>query len=365
LTFAADLVTWYKANHRQMPWRETRDPYAIWVSEIMLQQTQVRTVIDYYNRFLTKYPDVASLAAAHIDDVLKSWEGLGYYTRGRNLHAAAQKIVADHAGVFPASIEDVIALPGIGRSTAGAILTFGAEQRHPLLDGNVKRVLSRIADIADPVEKPATIEKMWLLSAQLLDEAEEPYYYNQAIMELGATMCLPKAPRCLICPVQSHCVASQKGTQMERPVKGVKKAPLPHLQIGVGVVWKDEQILIQQRPKEGLLGGLWEFPGGKQEEGESIEETVTRELREELAIEVSIRSKIKVVKHTYTHLKITMHAYHCDWVSGEPTPAYEQAWKWVSPDELTLYAFPKANKTVLEALLVEWEELKSAEKIPV
>ena len=365
MTFASDLVAWYKANHRPMPWRDTRDPYAIWVSEIMLQQTQVKTVIDYYHRFLARYPDIDSLANADIDDVLKLWEGLGYYTRGRNLHAAAKKIADLHGGRFPETLEEVVALPGIGRSTAGAILTFGSAQRHPLLDGNVKRVLSRIADIAEPVEKPATIETMWMLSTELLAESEEPYYYNQAIMELGATLCLPKVPRCLICPVKAHCVASQKGTQMERPVKGVKKAPLPHLQIGVGVVWHKDKVLIQQRPNEGLLGGLWEFPGGKQEAGETIEETVTRELREELSIQVVLKDKIKVVKHTYTHLKITMHAYHCDWLSGEPIPAYEQKWKWVLPNDLPLYAFPKANKTVLEAILIEWNEGKKSVELPV
>jgi A/G-specific adenine glycosylase len=352
--FAAALTDWYITSHRSLPWRNTRDPYAVWVSEVMLQQTQVRTVIDYYQRFLQRYPSIEVLAAAPIDDVLKLWEGLGYYARGRNLHAAAQQIVKHHGGCFPLSIEAVEALPGIGRSTAGAILTFGAAQRHPLLDGNVKRVLSRVANIADPVEQPQTLRTLWSLSEKLLSGAEDPYSYNQAIMELGATLCLPKEPRCLLCPIQNFCTAYSAGTQNERPVKGPKKPPNPHLMIAVGVVWKGDEILIQQRPTEGLLGGLWEFPGGKQESGESLEETVRREMQEELAITVTVGPKIAKVKHAYSHFKITLHAYHCRYESGDPTPADGQLWHWVPPEGILDYAFPKANKTVLTLILEEW-----------
>lgn len=351
--FANTLSGWYKIDHRQLPWRESCDPYAIWLSEIMLQQTQVKTVLDYYRRFLEKYPTIQSLAAAPPDDVLKLWEGLGYYTRCRNLQKAAQIMVEKHNGQFPQTIEEAEALPGIGRSTAGAILTFAYDQKHPLLDGNVKRVLSRVYDLDQDIQRSATIKALWQASEELLSDSDEPHLYNQAIMELGATVCLPQNPRCLLCPVKAFCEAHAQGTQHERPVKAAKKAT-PHHTIAVGVIWKNNQILIQQRPEGGLLGGLWEFPGGKQEADEALTQTVLREIQEELEIEVSVDTRITTVKHAYTHFKITLHAYHCQYVSGTPTPKACQDWRWVNPDELEIYAFPKANKVVLEALQKEW-----------
>jgi A/G-specific adenine glycosylase len=353
--FAAALTAWYQVNHRDLPWRNTRDAYHIWLSETMLQQTQVKTVIDYYHRFLDRYPTIQALADAPADDVLKRWEGLGYYARCRNLHKAAKHMVEHHQGQFPKTLEEAQALSGIGRSTAGAILTFAYGQKHPLLDGNVKRVLSRVFDIDADIQQTATVTRMWQLSEALLSETDDPYSYNQAIMELGATVCLPKNPRCLLCPVKSFCTAAERGTQHQRPVKGGKKVS-PHYDIGVGVIWKDGQVLIQQRPAEGLLGGLWEFPGGKQEAGEALPETVSREIEEELGIAVHVREPITTVKHAYTHFKITLHAFHCDYLDGTPKPKACQTWRWVNPDQLSNYAFPKANKTVLEKVVAEWQE---------
>ncbi len=358
-TFADQLVSWYLNDHRDLPWRNTHDAYTIWLSEVMLQQTQVRTVIDYYHRFLAQYPTIQDLAAAPIDDVLKLWEGLGYYARCRNLHKAAQIIAEQYKGRFPDTLEAVEALPGIGRSTAGAILTFAYGQKHPLLDGNVKRVLSRIEDVAEDIQQTNVINQLWKTSETLLSETTDPYSYNQAIMELGATLCLPQNPRCLLCPVQTHCKAFAKGTQHERPVKAAKKST-PHYNIAVGIIWKDSQVLIQQRPAEGLLGGLWEFPGGKQEPDEDLKETVRREIEEELEIEVTVDEPIITVKHAYSHFKITLHAFHCTYKGGAPQPKACQAWQWVSPDELPKYAFPKANKTVLEEVVKEWKKANSS-----
>lgn len=355
-TFAAALTGWYAQAHRDLPWRRTRDPYHVWLSEIMLQQTQVNTVLDYYRRFLERFPTVQDLAAAPLDDVLKLWEGLGYYARCRNLHKAA-RMVAERGGGFPDTLEGMEKLPGVGKSTAGAILTFGFGQRHPLLDGNVKRVLSRVFDIdADPAQS-AVQKSMWAHSAALLAEAEDPYSYNQAIMELGAVLCLPQNPRCLLCPVQAHCRAFAAGTQHARPVKPARKST-PHHVIAVGVIMDEsgERVLIQQRPEEGLLGGLWEFPGGKQEPGETLEATVQREIREELGLDVAVAEKICVVKHAYTHFRITLHAFYCRYRGGEPQCGAAQQWRWVSPQELTHYAFPKANKTVLEAVVSGWSK---------
>lgn len=347
---ASVLVAWYQGTHRDLPWRNTSNPYHIWLSEIMLQQTQVKTVLDYYRRFLERYPSIEALAASSQDDVLKMWEGLGYYARCRNLHKAAQHIVAEYDGKFPDFIEDVEALPGIGRSTAGAILTFAYGQKHPLLDGNVKRVLSRVFDIQDDIQQNRTIKQMWLQSEGLLAYADDAYSYNQAIMELGATVCTPQNPRCLLCPVQEFCDAQVAGTQHERPVKA-GKAPIPHQNIGIGVIWKDGQVLVQQRPNEGLLGGLWEFPGGKQEPNESIVETVSREIQEELGLDVQVKELITTVNHAYSHFKITLHAYHCEYVSGTAEPKASQECRWVDLAELSKFAFPKANKVILELLL--------------
>ncbi|MBX2859691.1 MAG: A/G-specific adenine glycosylase [Vampirovibrio sp.] len=348
--FADELVTWYIANHRDLPWRDTKNPYHIWLSEIMLQQTQVATVIPYYHRFLDLFPTIQDLAAAPQDQVLKAWEGLGYYARCRNLYKAAQQIVSEHKGVFPKVFEDVHALCGIGRSTAGAIVTFAFDDPHPLMDGNVKRVLCRLYNISEDPGLPTVQTTLWEYSEALLTQTDDAYSYNQAIMELGATLCTTKNPKCLVCPVQSHCSGFAAGTQHELPTKPPKKQT-PHLTIGVGVIWHNHKILIQQRPEEGLLGGLWEFPGGKQEADESLEETVAREIKEELGIDVEVQEKIMAVKHAYTHFKITLHAYHCKHKSGKPVSAQKQPWQWVPLEEIPNYAFPKANKKVLEHLL--------------
>jgi A/G-specific adenine glycosylase len=347
--FADALIDWYTHSHRDLPWRTTRDPYHIWLSEIMLQQTQVATVLPYYARFLTQFPTLQALAEAPAAEVLKAWEGLGYYARARNLQAAAQRIMAEHGGRFPDTLAAVEKLPGIGKSTAGAILTFAYGQRHPILDGNVKRVMARLYDIAeDPADK-AVSKQMWGYSEALLAEASDPFSFNQAIMELGATCCTPQTPTCLLCPVRQFCDAQAQGTQLERPKKPEKKV-LPHHTIAVGVIWHEGKILIQRRPEKGLLGGLWEFPGGKREPDESLEETVRREIAEELGIKVTVGSAITTVKHAYTHFKITLHAYHCFYVEGTPQPKAADAWQWAAPADLRQFAFPKANIKVLEVL---------------
>ncbi len=351
--FADALETWYRAHGRDLPWRRTRDPYAIWISEIMLQQTRVETVKDYYTRFLARWPTASELAAAEITDLMKVWEGLGYYARCRNLHRAARQITEQHGGHFPSTLETAMALPGVGRSTAGAILTFGHGQRHPLLDGNVRRVLTRLYDV-DTLPTVAAVQRdLWSYSESLLAAAAEPWIHNQAMMELGATLCTPKHPNCAGCPVAELCEARAAGTQNERPIRKRRK-PLPHHHIGAGIIrhpHRAREVLIQLRPPKGLLGGLWEFPGGKQEPDETIEQTVRRELAEELGVEVSLGERIATVRHTYSHFKITLHAFLCDLSAGEPRPHVAVECRWVPLSELREYAFPKANRTVLDALL--------------
>ena len=348
--FSAALVDWYQDAHRDLPWRRTRDPYRIWLSEVMLQQTQVETVLPYYERFLARWPTVAALAAAPVSDVMKAWEGLGYYARCRNLHRAAQQMMAEHGGTLPDTFEAVHALPGVGRSTAGAILTFARGQRWPLLDGNVRRVLCRLGDLNDDPRRAEAERTLWGWSQELLDGAADAWSHNQAMMELGARVCTPTSPACPTCPVGAWCAARAAGTQLERPVRTPRR-PLPHHEIGVGVIERDGRVLIQLRPPEGLLGGLWEFPGGKRQEGETLEDTVRREVAEELGLEVAVGARIARVPHTYSHFRITLFAFRCTWVAGQEVPTAATEVRWVRPDELRRFAFPRANRRVLDAML--------------
>ncbi len=337
------LLAWYDANRRDLPWRRTRDPYRIWVAETMLIQTQVETVIPYYDRFLGRFPDVHALASAHLDDVLKLWEGLGYYARARNLHDAARIVVEDHGGRLPADETSLGELPGIGPYTAAALLSIAFGQPSLAVDGNLRRVISRVYDLRHPT--PARLRE---LGAPLLDR-ERPGDLNQGLMDLGSTLCTPRSPRCRECPLESVCLARARGTVEARPARR-RARKRPHHDIAVGVVWRGEQILIAKRRPQGLLGGLWEFPGGKPEPGESLEAAVVREVAEELGIEVTPGRKIASVDHAYSHFEITMHAFHCRYRSGTPRPLGCQEYAWVKPGELDRYAFPAANRRVLERL---------------
>lgn len=347
--FTPALLAWYDAHAAQLPWRESADPYRVWLSEIMLQQTQVETVMPYYMRFLVNYPDIFALAAAPLDDILKLWEGLGYYSRARNLHQTAIRIATDYGGKFPETVEGLLQLSGVGRYTAGAIASIAFGQAAPLLDGNVIRVFARLTDLADDVTQNTVQAKLWQLADEWLP-LERVGDYNQALMELGRTVCKPRQPLCGECPIQAYCAAFANGTQAERPVKK-KKAQTPHYDVAAGIIANDKgQLLIAQRPLEGLLGGLWEFPGGKQEIGETLPECLRRELREELAIEVEVGELFVKVRHAFTHFKITLHAFECRYVGGEPQTLGVLAWAWVVPEALDRYSFGKADRQVIAAL---------------
>lgn len=344
--FAPALLAWYERTAAEMPWRGAGDAYRIWLSEIMLQQTQVETVKPYFARFLTAYPNVGALAAAPLDDVLKLWEGLGYYSRARNLHRAAQIVSAEHGGRFPDSVDALLKLPGIGRYTAGAIASIAYGIRAPVLDGNVIRVFSRLLDLPDDVTLPVTQAKLWDVAEAWLPDTRVGDY-NQALMDLGRLICKPRAPLCGQCPIRDHCLAFQHGTQSERPVKKAKAAT-PHYDVAAGLIWNERgQLLIAQRPLDGLLGGLWEFPGGKQEPGETLPECLQRELREELAIEVEVGDLYMRVRHAFSHFKITLHAFTCRYLGGEPQALGVRAWEWVTPDELDRYSFGKADRQIV------------------
>ncbi len=347
VTLRRSLLAWYCHQGRALPWRQTRDPYAIWVSEIMLQQTQVKTVIPYYHRWLAQFPTLEALAAADLQSVLKAWEGLGYYARARNLHKAAQVIVGDYQGRFPQNLADMLQLSGIGRSTAGGILSAAFEQPVSILDGNVKRVLSRLVALSVPPNQ--VLEDLWQLSDTLLDP-QHPGDFNQALMDLGATVCTRSNPSCLLCPWRSPCQAYNKGIQSQLPMRE-NSTPLPHKRIGVAAIFNDAgQILIDRRPVNGLLGGLWEFPGGKIEVNESVEDCIKREILEEIGIEIEVGEHLITIDHAYTHFRVTLYVHTCRYLSGEPRPIECDEVRWVTLKEIDQFPFPKANTTIIEAL---------------
>ena len=320
----------------------------------MLQQTQVKAVVPYYERFIGAFPTIEALAAAPLDDVLKLWEGLGYYSRARNLHRAARIIMSEHGGELPSDVRSLLKLPGIGRYTAGAIASIAFGRSAPVLDGNVIRVFARVLDLDEDISQSATRERLWRVAAEWLP-ASGAGEYNQALMELGQRICRPRHPHCELCPIRSHCRARSAGTQESRPVRA-KRPPTPHYDVTAGLIRDDrERLLIAQRPLDGLLGGLWEFPGGKVEAGECLAGCLKRELREELAIEVDVNGLFAVVDHGFTHFKITLHAFSCRYRGALPPYDEPQAlgvrdWAWVAEAQLADYSFGKADRLVIAEL---------------
>ncbi|MBM4312969.1 MAG: A/G-specific adenine glycosylase [Deltaproteobacteria bacterium] len=348
LRFHKKLVSWYDKQSRPLPWRETKDPYRIWVSEVMLQQTQVKTVESYYRLFIDRFPSVEDLARAAPDEVMKHWEGLGYYGRARHLHRAAREVVERFDGRVPDTLSDLLSLPGIGRYTAGAILSIAFAKPAAVLDGNVIRVLARIFHITDDVRKTAAHKLLWSLAESLLPK-RRIRDYNQALMELGALVCRTRNPACPDCPVSTLCEACRLNLQRELPVKSPRK-PVPHYVVTAGIIWKGDRLLITRRPPKGLLGGLWEFPGGKLEPGEKLEDCLRREIREELGIVVEVQTLLTSVEHAYTHFRITLHAFECRYRGGRIRLIGVDAYRWILPHELDKFALPAADHKIIALL---------------
>ncbi len=342
------LVEWAENALEPLPWRVNRTPYRVWVSEIMLQQTRRETVVRYYDRFLERFPTVQALAAAELQDVLKAWEGMGYYARARALHAAAKRVVDEFGGQLPSDRRTLLSLPGIGAYTAGAILSIAFGQNEPVLDGNVKRVLCRLALVREDPGRPTVTRDLWA-TAQAVLVYGQAGCTNEALMELGAKVCLPTAPRCGACPVAGLCRAHREGMEEEVPVRS-PKAPLPHYDVTAAVTIHGERALVAQRNSDDLLGGLWEFPGGTREEGETLEECLHREIREELGIEIEVGPFLVMVPHAFTHFRISLYAYLCRLAGGEPRALHCADWRWVTLDEVEELPMSVTDRRILQIL---------------
>jgi A/G-specific adenine glycosylase len=341
---SSKLLAWYQANKRTPPWRDHPDPYAVWVSEIMLQQTRVETVIPYFEKWMRQFPDINTLANASEQDVLSAWEGLGYYSRARNLHKAAKIVAEQYNGELPRDLDALRKLPGIGRYTLGAIASMAFGMDVSALDGNIKRVYARIFDVIEPVDSVVGEKLLWQLADKNLPKGHAGDY-NQALMDLGSMICVPKNPRCLICPVMRLCKARQNGTQNERPIL-IPKKDVPHYIHAAGVIIQRGRVLLAQRPSQGLLGGMWEFPNGR------VNGDPASELPNALKTEYKLRVKMKpgnqrnkalgTVHHGYSHFNVTVHVFQCELISVPK----ETNLKWVSLNKLQDYPMGKIDRQI-------------------
>jgi len=352
--FTRRLLAWYEVSARPLPWRGINDPYAVWVSETMLQQTRVETVIPYFQRWMERFPTLTALAEAPEQEVLQLWEGLGYYRRARNLHKAAQVVAREYGGQLPADRAALERLPGIGRYTAAAVASIAFGQDEAALDGNIRRVLARVFNMDVPARSPEGERQLGHLARQHLPRGRAGDY-NQALMDLGATICTPRAPACSACPLEMLCQARRLGVQEQLP-RLERRSPVPHYLVAAGVIQKNGQVLIAQRPAQGLLGGMWEFPGGKIEAGESLQDGLRREICEELGISVMVGELLGVFKHAYTHFRVTLHAFYCQALEGEPTALQVADWRWVSVSQLKNFPMGKIDRQIARKLVNEDDE---------
>lgn len=349
--FSNILIDWYRCTCRDLPWRHTGDPYKIWISEVMLQQTTVKAVIPYYQKWIKAFPNVTTVSRASLDKILKSWQGLGYYQRAKNIQNAARLIVKDYAGKIPEDFKQLRELPGFGPYTTGAVLSIAFDKRFPIIDANVRRVVMRLLEIGGQ----ATTEHDGKI-LKFLDRVmphSEMKYFNQALMELGALVCRSREPLCGQCPVKGYCCAYKKGIQEIIPV--AKNVEIKNIKAVIGVIESCGKYFIQKRPKTGLLANLWEFPGGKIEKKEAPREALLRELKEELGVTLTKSKPLMQVDHFYTQYRVKLHVFSCH---VDPLPGSDRTHCWVNLSQIQKFPFPSGSAKIVDHLLKKSKQVK-------
>ena len=339
-------LSWFKLNARDLPWRGVADPYKVWVSEIMLQQTQVVTVVPYFNRFIKRFPTVKKLAAANREDVLKLWEGLGYYRRARQLHEAAQQVVKEHKGEFPTNFDDVHALKGIGRYTAGAILSISLDQSIPILEGNTIRLYARLLDLDEPVDETKTQKTLWRFAESIIPK-KNCGNFNQALMEIGSEICKPKSPLCGICPIIEVCHAKRSGREEQLPIKKTKIKYVSIVESSV-VIERKGKYLVRQCGENEWWTGLWDFPRFRIEEPSNVEAETSQKCNEQTGFSIDLSKPFKTIKHTVTNHKIELRCYRAESISGRKSSKTD--FVWVSKKELAKLPLSVTGRKIARAI---------------
>ena len=334
-----------------MPWRQTKDPYTVWISEVMLQQTRVDQVRPYFDRFINRFPTVEVLGEAPLDDVLKVWEGMGYYARARNLHRAARRVVDEHGGQIPDDLARISDLPGIGPYTAAAILSIAFGRDFPVVEGNVVRVLSRLFHLTENPATSATRKIIDGLAGRLLARGRAGDF-NQGMMELGATVCTPRQPLCDECPVNQYCKSRELLPDPSVLPRKRPRTQRPHYHVVAGIIRRNDEILIVRRSTDGLLGGLWEFPGGKPKDKVVSKSFLRNEIKRQLGIEVRVGRAFATVKHAFTHFEMTLQGFLCTYLGGEVHHRDGNDFCWIRFNEFDKYAFPRAYIRLIKTMTV-------------
>jgi A/G-specific adenine glycosylase len=344
-SLARDLLRWYDVHKRDLPWRQTRDPYAVWVSEVMLQQTQVKTVRSYYERWMARFPTLAALANAPEDDVLHAWQGLGYYSRARNLQKGAKAVVTDHGGRVPRTVPLLLSLPGVGPYSAGAIASIAHGERAAIVDGNVVRVLCRFFGLSgDPTRAPLKAE-LWRLAEAAVPETR-PGDFNQAMMELGATVCTPRGPECGQCPVAKACVARKTARAESLPELPKRRATVA-VPRAAAVVFRGERVLVVKAEEAApRWAGMWQFPSSDVARAEAASVAAERAVRETVGLVVSVGESTFTVRHSVTHHRITLDVFRTVSRQGAPRPVRCEEFAWKRPSELPELAMPAAHRRI-------------------
>lgn len=341
--FSDELIRWYQKNARDLPWRHTKDPYKIWISEVMLQQTTVVAVIPYYQRWIKSFPDLKSVAQAPLSKILKHWQGLGYYNRARCIHRAAKFIWKNNGGKFPEDPEILKALPGFGPYTVGAVLSIAFDQRQPIIDANVRRVVMRLLSIRGQA-RPEKDKRILNFLLGIMPQHHNDFF-NQGLMELGALICRPQEPLCQQCPVKKFCQAFQNGLQNKIPKP--KQQKLEDMQVAVALIRKENKFFIQKRKEKGPLAGLWEFPGGKFENGETSRHALNREVKEELGCRVQSAQYRMRIRHAYTRFRVTLEVWECTLASQ---PHADATHRWARLNEIDRFPLPAGTVKIIREL---------------